>query len=134
MNYRRRAFPGGWPLALLAGLACCARAAEPDKSAATHPYPAGAQGDLWFIGGQSNMCGFGTLKEKIKPDPRILFFAAKADQWMPACQPFHSLFFPRGDPHGMVDEKDMAIPAFGPVAIPPMAEARVPGKQVVLRV
>jgi sialate O-acetylesterase len=104
MNCRRRSFPSGLSLALLAGLACCARAAEPDKRAVTHPYPAADKGDLWFIGGQSNMCGFGTLKENIKPDPRILFFAAKADQWIPACEPLNSLFYPHGDPHGMVPD------------------------------
>jgi sialate O-acetylesterase len=104
MNNGRFSSLLGLSLTLVVGSACCAGAADPDKSAVTRPYPADAQGDLWFIGGQSNMCGFGTLKEPSEPDPRILFFVAKDDRWMPAREPLNSLFFPHGDPHGMVPD------------------------------
>jgi sialate O-acetylesterase len=91
--------------------------AEPGKGTVTHPYPAGAKGDLWLVGGQSNMAGYGTLKKKIATDPRILFYASN-DEWMVAQDPFENLFYPSGDPHGMVpDYTHLPVGGAGPLHI-----------------
>jgi hypothetical protein len=68
-------------------------AGEPDKGAVTHPYPQGDQGDLWLMAGQSNMGGYALMKQETEPDRRLLFFAAKNDQWVVAKDPVHNLFF-----------------------------------------
>jgi sialate O-acetylesterase len=68
-------------------------AGEPDKSEVTHPYPLGDRGDLWLMAGQSNMGGYALMKQETEPDPRILFFASKNDQWVVAKDPVHNLFF-----------------------------------------
>jgi sialate O-acetylesterase len=104
LNGRCLSFRCGLTLGLLAGWSCCAWAASPAKTAVTHPYPEGDTGDLWLLAGQSNMAGNGTLKETIAPDPRILFFA-NGDEWMPAREPWDSMFFPSGKPHGMVPDE-----------------------------
>ena len=61
---------------------------------ATHPYPPGDQGDVWLLGGQSNMNGNGRMEEQLKPDPRILFYARNVNRWVIAREPLGLLFFP----------------------------------------
>jgi len=55
------------------------------NEAVKHPYPMTNKGDIWLLGGQSNM---------VKPDPRILFYARNIDQWVVAKEPLDLLFFP----------------------------------------
>lgn len=63
---------------------------------ATHPYPDGDKGDLWLLGGQSNMYGNGELTHELTPDPRILFYA-DSNEWVVAKDPMK--FFWTGAPH-----------------------------------
>lgn len=53
------------------------------------PYPSGQNGDIWLLAGQSNCVGIAPMKQKIPPDPRILFFIHKASscQWVTAEEP-----------------------------------------------
>jgi sialate O-acetylesterase len=89
--------------------------AAPPAAAITHPYPAGSNGDLWLVGGQSNMAGFATLKTELPPDPRVLFYASN-NEWMVAFEPFEQLFYPSGVPHGMVpDYTHLPVGGAGPL-------------------
>jgi sialate O-acetylesterase len=88
---------------------------QPPASAVTHPYPEGDKGDLWLVGGQSNMAGFGTLKQTVPPDPRVLFYASN-NEWMIARDPFENLFYPSGVVHGMVpDYTHLPVGGAGPL-------------------
>lgn len=48
-------------------------------------------GDVWVLGGQSNMQGCGLLKDKIKAHPRVRAFYMN-DRWAPACDPIHDMW------------------------------------------
>ena len=87
-------------LALMGGLTMviCGQAG-PSQDAVTHPYPAGDNGDIWLLGGQSNMNGNGRLEEVHEPDPRILFYANN-EGWEIAKDPLANMFFPIGNQHG----------------------------------
>jgi sialate O-acetylesterase len=71
----------------------------PGKASVTHPYPEGDKGDLWLLGGQSNMNGNGRLLEEIAPDPRILFYS-HTNEWMIAKDPLSEMFFPTNSSQG----------------------------------
>lgn len=47
-------------------------------------------GDVWFMGGQSNMQGIGFLKEGAKPNPMVRCFYMR-DEWGTAKDPLHFL-------------------------------------------
>jgi sialate O-acetylesterase len=91
-------------LALGAGMAHAFKGSTTATDETTpHPYPPGEQGDLWLVAGQSNMAGFGTLKDEPPPDPRILFYA-NSNEWLVAKDPLERMFFPHGVVHGMVPD------------------------------
>lgn len=47
-------------------------------------------GDVWILGGQSNMEGIGLIKDAAKPDPRVRAFYMD-DRWAAAKDPIHNL-------------------------------------------
>jgi hypothetical protein len=48
-------------------------------------------GDVWVLGGQSNMQGCGLLKDKLKANPMVRAFYMN-DSWAPACDPIHDMW------------------------------------------
>lgn len=54
----------------------------------THPCPLPA--DLWVLAGQSNMQGYGYLREERPAEPRVLAFSMD-NRWGPAQHPLHRL-------------------------------------------
>src|ERR1700723_3052920 len=60
--------------------------AKAENNSATHPYPEGDRGDLWLLGGQSNMFGNARLLEELAPDPRILIYS-HTNEWKIAKDP-----------------------------------------------
>ena len=48
-------------------------------------------GDVWILGGQSNMQGVGLLKDAPKPHPLVRAFYMD-DQWRPAKDPIHNMW------------------------------------------
>jgi hypothetical protein len=48
-------------------------------------------GDVWILGGQSNMEGIGLLKDRAKPQPHVRAFYMH-DKWAPAKDPIHNLY------------------------------------------
>lgn len=79
---------GSWCFANegLAHLPAMSKAARGKGDAVIHPYPEGDQGDLWLLGGQSNMFGNGRLLEEIEPDPRIQIYTHD-NEWKVARDP-----------------------------------------------
>src|SRR5208283_548938 len=75
-------------------------------------YPEGDQGDLWLLGGQSNMAGFGQLKEELEPNPRILVYA-NDNEWQIAKDPLCHLYFPAGNSHGVQDYTHLPVEGSG---------------------
>ena len=59
-------------------------------------------GDVWLLGGQSNMQGVGLLKEAEPPHPCVRAFYMH-DVWAPAVEPIHNLW-------GAVDEVHGGVP------------------------
>src|SRR5262245_22637442 len=49
------------------------------------------QADLWLLSGQSNMVGWGLLKDEVQSDPRVWRFD-KEGNWVIAEEPLHDLF------------------------------------------
>ena len=76
-------------LTALLGLSRVAR--SEDKTTPSHPCPIDA--DLWILAGQSNMEGWGKLKDTdAQPkNPRIVMFNM-SNEWLPACDPLHRLY------------------------------------------
>ena len=66
-------------------------AASCAETAATHPYPGGAEADIWVLAGQSNMQGSGLITREYKANPKILMFGLN-NEWMPAVPPTHRVY------------------------------------------
>ncbi len=47
--------------------------------------------DVWLLIGQSNMQGYGLLREATPPDPRVFNFSS-AGTWETAQEPLHRLW------------------------------------------
>ncbi len=58
---------------------------------ATHPYPGGAEADIWVLAGQSNMLGYGLLTGEQPANPKIMMFGLN-NEWMPATPPTHRVY------------------------------------------
>jgi sialate O-acetylesterase len=56
-----------------------------------HPYPGGAEADIWVLAGQSNMQGYGLLTAEHPANPKIMMFGLN-NEWMPAVPPTHRVY------------------------------------------
>ena len=54
-------------------------AQPPGPNTVKYPYPGREKPDLWLLGGQSNMAGYGVVKQAHQPDPQIRFFASRQE-------------------------------------------------------
>lgn len=92
-------------LLILFGICTCVRGAAPSPAA---KFPCPVDADLWVLAGQSNMAGFGYIKEPEQADPRILAFDM-SNRWMPALDPLHRTFEAVAPVH-----KTLILGEFGP--------------------
>ena len=87
--------------------------ADEPPGPSTVAYPGGLKPELWLLGGQSNMAGYGIVKQASQPDPHIRFFAS-TKTWVMGQDPASSLFYPHGNPQLMPDPTKATVRGTGP--------------------
>jgi hypothetical protein len=100
-------------LGSLMGLAAGGALGDEPSPIATVAFPGEQQPDLWLLGGQSNMAGYGIVKEVFEPTPDIRFFASNKT-WVIGKDPGSSLFYPHGNPQLMPDPTKSSVRGTGP--------------------